>query len=156
VREPPRRGHRDRHRRGGASSPLTPRLIRMIRPMIRPLLTALLVSALAATAHAGGQPDHPWPPDPAKFDPPGTEVAPGLKAGAALEQPNADKARALLRPESLKHNQDGGSRNEIGSWPAGIIEREKSFEEATRENAGRYAIDPKTGTLVEKATGKQP
>jgi Protein of unknown function (DUF1329) len=124
--------------------------------MIQTLLTALLVSTLAGTARAAGQPDHPWPPDPAKYDRPGTEVAPGLKVGDTLEQANADKAKDLLPPEILKHYRDGGYRNEIGSWPDGIINREKSFEEATRQNAERYAIDPKTGTLVEKATGKQP
>jgi hypothetical protein len=61
-----------------------------------------------------------------------------------------------LPPEILKHYQDGGYRNEIASWPEGIIYREKSFEESTRANAGRYDVDPDTGTIIDKATGKQP
>jgi Protein of unknown function (DUF1329) len=115
-----------------------------------------LVSALAGTVQAAGEPDHPWPPDPSKYEKAGTPVAPGLKIGDTLDQSNADKAKDLLPPEILKHYQDGGYRNEIGSWPEGIIYRERSFEESTRSNATKYDVDPNTGTIIEKATGKQP
>ena len=125
--------------------------------MTRTLLAALCVCVLAASRlMAAGTPDQPWPPDPKKYDPPGTEVAPGLKVGDTLDQSNADKAKDLLPPEILKHYQSGGYKNEIGSWPEGIIVREKSFDAATRENETKYDIDPQTGTLIEKSTGKQP
>src|SRR5262245_64265947 len=120
------------------------------------LAAALLASVLAGAAQAAGQPDHPWPIYASKYDPPGTEVAPGLKVGDTLDQSNADRAKDLLPPEILKHYKDGGYRNEIGSWPEGIIYREKSFEESTQKNVSKYDVDPDTGTIIDKATGKPP
>ncbi|HEV7735250.1 MAG TPA: DUF1329 domain-containing protein [Candidatus Binatia bacterium] len=125
--------------------------------MTRALLATLCALTLAATrVLAAGTPDQPWPPDPKKYAAPGTEVAPGLKVGDTLDQSNADKAKDLLPPEILKHYQDGGYKNEIASWPEGIIVREKSFNAATASNEGKYDIDPATGTIIDKATGKAP
>lgn len=120
--------------------------------VIRTLAACLL---FASAALAAG-PDHPWPPDPSKYEKAGTEVAPGLKIGDTLDQSNADKAAGLLPPEILKHYKDGGYVNEIASWPEGIIYREKSFTEATQANADKYTIDPETGTIFDKATNKIP
>src|SRR5262249_58520516 len=99
------------------------------------LAAALLASVLAGAVQAAGQPDHPWPPDASKYDPPGTEVAPGLKVGDTLDQSNADKAKDLLPPEILKHYKDGGYRNEIGSRPEGVTHPGKTVAESTPKNA---------------------
>ncbi len=42
--------------------------------MLQGFGTALLVCVLAGAAHAAGQPDRPWPPDPSRYDKPGTEI----------------------------------------------------------------------------------
>jgi hypothetical protein len=97
-----------------------------------------------------------WPPDPAVYEAPGTEVAPGLAVGDTIDQTNADRAEALLPPEVLAHYRAGAYRNRLVSWPRGIIHYAPSFEEATRTNAGRYRIDPETGTILEAATGARP
>jgi hypothetical protein len=123
----------------------------------RGILLAICGLFAAAAVRAELPPiDHPWPPDPALYDPPGTEVAPGLKVGDTLGAANAEKAKDLLPPEVLKHYAHDEYRNPIGSWPPGIIHWDRSFEEATRANAGRYDLDPETGTIVEKGTHRQP
>jgi hypothetical protein len=109
-----------------------------------------------AVLAAAPDPDHPWPPDSARYDQPGAEVAPGLRVGDILDEGNADRAKQLLPPEILKHYRTGGYRNPIVSWPPGLIYYERSFVKATEQNRDKYDIDPGTGTIVEKATGKQP
>jgi hypothetical protein len=114
---------------------------------------------LCAATAAVGEPidaDGFWPPHPRRYDPPGTEVAPGLTVGDILDQTNADLATDLLPPEILMHYETGGYKNRIVSWPRGIINYEKSFEKATRENEGQYDIVPETGTVIERATGTTP
>jgi hypothetical protein len=116
----------------------------------------LVLACWAGTALAGTVDGREWPPDPKRYDPPGTAVVPGLAIGDTLDQTNAARAKDLLPPEILKHYERGEYRNEVASWPRGLIYRERSFEEATRTNAGRYDLDAETGTIVEKATGKPP
>jgi hypothetical protein len=99
-------------------------------------------------------PDHPWPPAASAYQPAGTEIAPGLRIGDVLGAANADRAADLLPPEIAGHYRSGGYENPIVSWPNGIYHQERAYEEATRQNAGRYAIDPKTGTILVAATGK--
>src|SRR6185369_2101571 len=98
-------------------------------------LTTLLASAAAHAATIDG---HEWPPDPKKYAPPGTEVAPGLKIGDTLDSSNAQVARDLLPPEVLKHYEKNEYVNPIVSWPDGIIIHDKSFDEATAANADKY------------------
>jgi hypothetical protein len=101
--------------------------------------------------------DSHWPPDPKLYDRPGTEVAPGLKVGDTLDETNAERAKELLPPEVYSHYQKGEYKNPIGSWPPGIIHWDSSFEEATRQNAaGKYDLDPETGTILEAASKKPP
>jgi Protein of unknown function (DUF1329) len=120
---------------------------------IRIVLVLLLSAAAARAATVDGR---EWPPDPKRYDPPGTAVAPGLKVGETLDEKNAAAAKDLLPPEIQKHYEAGEYHNEIASWPEGLIHHEKSFEEATRQNQGKYDVDKETGTIVEKAGGQPP
>jgi hypothetical protein len=110
----------------------------------------------AAEVGAGTIDGREWPPDPKRYDPPGTEVAPGLKVGDTLDSTNAQTAKDLLPPEVLKHFETNEYVNPIVSWPLGIIHHDQSYEAATKENEGKYSIDPKTGTILEKSTGEPP
>jgi len=86
-------------------------------------LVFLLVFS-AGTARAGTIDGHEWPPDARRYDAPGLEIAPGLAVGDTLDDKNAQAAKDLLPPEILKHYEKGEYRNEIGSWPTGIIYRD--------------------------------
>ncbi len=118
-------------------------------------IAAVVVSSSLSLAEPP-KPDHPWPPDPKLYAPAGTEVAPGLKVGDVLDSSNAAAAKDLLPPEVLKHYEKNEYRNPIGSWPDGIVHWDRSFEEATKENVGKYEIDPATGTILETSTHQQP
>jgi hypothetical protein len=120
-------------------------------------IACLVVSGLAAVlAVSASAADPRWPPDPRKYAKPGTEVAPGLKIGDTLTSQNADAAKDLLPPEVYSHFKKGEYENPIDSWPEGIIVWEKGFEESTKQNDGKYIVDPKTNTVLEKSTGKPP
>lgn len=119
--------------------------------MIRRLCLALLLAERAFATSIDG---HEWPPDPRLYDPPGTAVAPGLRVGDTLDERNAEAAKDLLPPEILKHYQKGEYRNDIASWPNGIVYREGWFDEVTRANQGRYALDPESGAIVDRVTGQ--
>ena len=98
--------------------------------------------ALGTGAARGGTVDrYEWPPDPKRFDAPGTAVAPGLAVGDTLNAANASKAKDLLPPEILKHFEKDEYQNPIVSWPTGIIHWDHSFEDAIKENEGKYALD---------------
>ncbi|MFN8543412.1 MAG: DUF1329 domain-containing protein [Candidatus Binatia bacterium] len=99
--------------------------------------------------------DRPWPPDPKRYEPVGREVAPGLRIGDTVDEKNADLAKDLLPPEIYAHYRKGEYRNDVASWPTGLIHWDHSFEEATRENTTRLDVD-EHATIVERATGKQP
>jgi hypothetical protein len=118
------------------------------------IAAVLLLTAAVCRAEAPAI-DHPWPPDPKQYDPPGTEVAPGLKVGDTLGRDNADKAKDLLPPEILAHFQQGEYEHPIASMPNGIYYHEKSFDDGTKANAGRFELS-KDGAVVDKATGKAP
>jgi len=122
----------------------------------RLVLMVALGCSLASPAWAGRTADgREWPPDPAKYDKPGTPIGGGLAVGDVLAKENADQAKDLLPPEILKHYKMGDYSNPIVSWPTGIFYFDKSFEEATKQNAGKYDLAPE-GAIVDKATGKQP
>jgi hypothetical protein len=82
------------------------------------------------------------------------EVAPGLKIGDVLDEHNADLAKDLLPPEILRHYKNGGYRNRIMAYPTGNAHWEKSFLDATEQNATRLDVDDR-GTIIDKTTGKQ-
>jgi hypothetical protein len=130
-----------------------------------PLLVTVGISLFLSSAsgllaapgtNGNGNGIHRWPPDPAAYAKPGTPVAAGLAVGNVLDQTNADRARGMLPPEILAHYKNGGYRNPIVSWPPGIINYEEAFETATRENVGKYSLDPDTGTIIDMATGAPP
>ncbi len=117
-------------------------------------LGALVLSAVQAAA--GTVDGHEWPPDPKRFAPAGTEVAPGLKIGDMLNSSNAAAAKDLLPPEILKHFEKDEYQNPIVSWPEGIIYYDASREAATKANEGKYKVDPESGTILEVSTGEAP
>ena len=119
-------------------------------------IVLLLVLASASPARSGTVDGREWPPDPKRYAPVGTEVAPGLKVGDVLNASNADLAKDLLPPEILKHYQKGEYENPIVSFPDGITHYDKALEESTKANEGKFVLDPKTGTILEQATGKPP
>lgn len=119
------------------------------------LAAGLLVAFALARASAGTVDGYEWPPDPKRYAPAGTEIAPGLKVGDTLGPANASAARDLLPPEILAHYQKDEYQNPIVSWPDGIIHWDRSFAEASKQNEGKYAIGPE-GAIVEKAGGKAP
>ena len=90
-----------------------------------------------------------------RADAAGEEVAPGLKVGDVLTQSNADLAKDLLPPEILRHYQSGEYRNRIISYPPGNAHWEKSFLDATEQNATQLDVDAR-GSIIDKSTGKQP
>lgn len=83
------------------------------------------------------------------------EVAPGLKIGDELNKTNANLAKDLLPPEILKHYQNGDYRNRIIAFPSVAGRWEKSFLAATEKNATTLDVDDR-GTIIDRATGKQP
>jgi hypothetical protein len=86
---------------------------------------------------------------------PAGEVEPALKVGDVLDSSNWELARDLLPPEILRHYKEGQYRNRIVDYPPGTMQWERSFNEATRQNANKLAVDER-GTIVDKETGKQP
>jgi hypothetical protein len=124
------------------------------RTLIRLLCGVVLCGA--APALAAPDIDPSWPPDPKLYDPPGTEIVPGLAVGHTLDETNATLAEKLLPPEILAHYAAGDYKNSLFSWPTGMVRYAKSFEQATAENDGKYGIEPGTGTIVDRESGKPP
>ncbi len=81
-------------------------------------------------------------------------VAPAASA-ATLGKENWQTAEGLLPPEVLEHYKKGEYQNRIVDWPMGKYRFEKAFEDATQANRGKYDVN-EAGTIIDKATGKQP
>ena len=79
----------------------------------------------------------------------------GLQPGIVLDSSNAGLAKGLLPPEILKHYEKGEYKNEIVAWPAGVGTHGPDFDAQTKRNAESLTLDEK-GTIVDKASGKQP
>ncbi|MFN8545212.1 MAG: DUF1329 domain-containing protein [Candidatus Binatia bacterium] len=87
-----------------------------------------------------------------------TLAAPGLKDGEVLGPDNWEAARGLLPDEILEHYKRGEFVNtilEIGRPGQRSIQNPPDFQEASRANRGRYALDAR-GSVVEVQSGKQP
>ena len=123
---------------------------------MRSLLVVCAALSLARAAGAATIDGHEWPPDPSRYAAPGTEVAPGLKVGDVLDASNAGQAKDLLPPEILEHYHKGDYHNRIDSWPEGLVHRDVSNDRATKENVGKYVLDPDSGAILEKTSGKVP
>ncbi len=86
------------------------------------------------------------------------ETAPAagvLKPGMILDQTTAPLAKDLLPPEIWQHYQKGEYVSKIVDYPLGNPNWEKSFVDATQENATRLTVDER-GTVIDRTTGKQP
>lgn len=118
-----------------------------MRPIVRVLL-CLIVGASAARAGAQAP-----PADQEMLAKRAAEA--GLKPGDVLGPNNAKLAEGLLPPEILKHYEKGEYVNRIVDWPVGHTKRDPEFLEATERNRGRFAVD-EHGTIIDKASGKQP
>jgi len=79
----------------------------------------------------------------------------GLRAGQVLGKDNWELAKDLLPPEILRHYKDGEYANKIIDWPQGIYIWDPQFKAATETNRGHYVVNQE-GTVIDKATGKQP
>jgi len=79
----------------------------------------------------------------------------GPQPGDILGKDNWQLAKDMLPPEILKHYERGEYRNRVVAYPQGTAHWEKSFVEATEKNAGTLDVDER-GTIIDKATGKQP
>jgi hypothetical protein len=82
-------------------------------------------------------------------------AADALKAGDVLGTDNWQSAKDLLPPEILRHYEKGEYRNQVVAYPEGTARWEKSFLEATEKNATALDVDDQ-GSIIDKATGKQP
>jgi hypothetical protein len=110
-------------------------------------LTLTLWPLVAVWAQAAPPSDTELPAKPAKET--------GLQPGQVLSKDNWELAKDLLPPEILRHYKDGEYVNKIIDWPVGIYRWDQSFKAATEANGGRFSVSPE-GTIIDKATGKQP
>jgi hypothetical protein len=78
-----------------------------------------------------------------------------LKPGETLDKTNWEKAKGLLPEEILKHYRENEYVNKIVDWPADKFNFPPDFKAGTQANQGRFTTSPK-GTILDKATGKQP
>jgi hypothetical protein len=131
------------------------------------IVRALLFSCVILLASVGGA--QAAPSDGAQLDGSSSSSAPppdkemlakraaetGLKPGDVLNKDNWQLAEGLLPPEILKHYETGEYVNRIIDWPNGRTKRDPEFLEATEHNRGRFTVD-EHGTIIDKATGKQP
>jgi hypothetical protein len=82
-------------------------------------------------------------------------AADDFKTGEMVDKTTAEKAKDLLPPEILKHYEDGGYANKFVDWPASQYNWAPDFKAGTDANEGKFTLAP-TGTIIDKATGKQP
>jgi len=78
-----------------------------------------------------------------------------FETGEMIDANNWEKAKDLLPPEILKHYEKGEYANKFVDWPAEQNSDAPDFNAGTEANAGQFTISP-DGTIIDKATGKQP
>jgi len=78
-----------------------------------------------------------------------------FKTGDMVNQETWQKATDLLPPEILEHYEKGEYANKFVDWPADKDDQSPEFRAGSAANAGKFAISPE-GTILDKATGKQP
>ncbi len=79
----------------------------------------------------------------------------GLISGMVLDRKTASLAADLLPAEILAHYQKDEYRNELVDWPLGRSSLGDDFAARTRWNSENLTVDEE-GTIIEKASGKQP
>ena len=78
-----------------------------------------------------------------------------FKTGDMIDKENWQKATGLLPPEILKHYENGEYANKFVDWPADLNTEAPDFKAGTAANADKFTTSPE-GTIIDKATGKQP
>jgi hypothetical protein len=78
-----------------------------------------------------------------------------FRTGEMIDRQNWQKATGLLPPEILKHYENGEYANKFVDWPTDNDNAAPDFMAGSAANAGRFTTSPE-GTIIDKATGKQP
>src|SRR5262245_59337288 len=82
-------------------------------------------------------------------------VAADLKTGDMIDKDSWQKADGLLPPEILRHYKEGEYANKFVDWPAAMTTFPPDFKAGSEANEGKFTTSPE-GTILDKATGKQP
>jgi hypothetical protein len=78
-----------------------------------------------------------------------------FKTGETIDKSNWEKADGLLPPEILRHYKEGEYVNKFFDWPASKYNVPPDFKAGSEANEGKFTTGP-NGTIIDKATGKQP
>ena len=78
-----------------------------------------------------------------------------FKTGDMIDKNSWEKAEKLLPPEILRHYKEGEYSNKFVDWPASKFVFPPDFKASSEANEGKFTTSPE-GTILEKATGKQP
>ncbi len=78
-----------------------------------------------------------------------------LQTGDMIDKDSWQKAEGLLPPEILRHYKDGEYANKFVDWPSAMTTFPPDFKAASEANEGKFTTSPE-GTILDKATGKQP
>ncbi len=78
-----------------------------------------------------------------------------IKPGETLDSTTWQKAEGLLPPEILRHYKENEYVNKVVDWPASQYNWPPDLKASTEANADKFTTSP-TGTIIDKATGKQP
>jgi hypothetical protein len=82
-------------------------------------------------------------------------LAADLKTGDMIDKDSWQKADGLLPPEILRHYKEGEYSNKFIDWPVANTTFPPDFKAASEANEGKFTTGP-DGSIVDKATGKQP
>ncbi|HXJ37278.1 MAG TPA: DUF1329 domain-containing protein [Candidatus Eisenbacteria bacterium] len=82
-------------------------------------------------------------------------AAADFKTGDMVDKDSWQKAEALLPPEVLRHYKDGEYANKFIDWPMAKTVFPPDFKAASDANEGKFTTSA-DGTILDKATGKQP
>src|SRR5262245_45759846 len=83
----------------------------------------------------------------------GITAAADFKTGDMIDKDTWQKAEGLLPPEILRHYKDGEYANKFVDWQKIVFPPD--FKAASDANEGKFTTSPE-GTVLDKATGKQP
>src|SRR5215831_16653406 len=86
---------------------------------------------------------------------PRNTAAADFKTGDMIDRNSWQKAEGLLPPEILRHYKEGEYANKFIDWPIAKTTFPPDFKAASEANEGKFTISP-DGTILDKATGKQP
>jgi hypothetical protein len=82
-------------------------------------------------------------------------IAADLKTGDMIDKNSWQKADGLLPPEVLQHYKNGEYANKFVEWPMAKTTFAPDFKAGSDANEGKFTTSPE-GTIIDKATGKQP